>query len=670
MTKNMILVDQDNNIGYSVPVNTETQPLFDALTSQGTTEEEYSTYLQSLINMSRRISLKPLDDANEIGGDDGEFSITRDGHMSVYSIDGDGRVTSASKTKELELTLKQYDDAGVFSFLQGINSNLKVNTFYYRSDKLFFDSQTLFDKQIAYYGVYTYPTKKVTDPEFANVIVENYDTLGEYYADLGQYVSIPLLGTVSSGIPGIGNPEHIGAFYDVIDGIPTNAKVIAPDLLKSGTPYKFVFYDSNKAPYGMPTTFISVGATDPMVIRTKAYNYTVNGFSINTENDIDGDNATIFQGGSPYDLISQFFLDFTQGPSRNVTSELGDRLSVKYFTTDNVEMPFDDIAGKYIVDTGAMAVGDTFKMVASYDVLQTEDVTINPDVDFIEGDGINTLVSTKVMTVVEDVFVDAVSLMTLPYDDNGTYKIKTFAIYEDGSISDVSGSLVSPGPDTVISTDGTPNSYEFALALGNTGALAMNLSVSVNILSGDKPNQATIRSFYKDGGSVEDQPKFIAGAEDGGLFYNSGTHVSEFKSIPISMASSGEIYFWITDADILEYLGSTFDSLQSNMLIPQTTSYETSIPSHFTIRSARFPSVRYVSAPIDLESLRTSGIRLNNDFVNGSSALAPLAGDHLLIELYNKDDNNNFKVINIIPAYVITADFGTSPKSSSIINAV
>ncbi len=453
-------------------------------------------------------------------------------------------------------------------------------------------------------------------------------------------------------------------------GVPTNAKVIAADALKSGNPYKFVFYDVDKNPYGLPTTFTSVSATDPMIIRTKAYNYTVAGFSINTENDIDGDNATIFQGASPYDLISQYFLDFTQGPSRNITSEMGDRLSIKFFTAGDVEMPFDNTTNEYIVDTGSMGVGDTFKMVAAYNILQSEDVTVAPDVDFIEGDGVLTLIVTKVFTITEDVFVDAVTLLALPYDDNGTEKIKTFGLYADGSISDVTGSLITPGPDTVISSDGSQNTLEFALALGNTGELTMSIGVSVNILGGDNPNQATIRSFYKDGGGVEDQPKFISGEEDGGLWYDSGTFITEFKSTPISMTKSGEIYFWITDPDILEYMGPTFESLQANTLIEGTTSYAPVIPSHFTIRSVKHPGVRYVSAPIELETLRTSGIRLNTDFSNGSSALAPDSGDHLIIELYNRDVDNNFKVVNIIPAYVITADFSTSPKSTSIVNAV
>jgi hypothetical protein len=667
----IILIDGSTNEAYKLD-SSGNEAAIAALIAQGTSDDDVAEQLLRQVNMTRRVGLIPLDSEGEVSPNKQELigDLTT-GDLGVAIVTDGGEVIKLMPTKELKKRLDDYEAAGVMSFLQGTAANMDIHSFMYRDDKIFFDPQFRTPTIAKYYCITTFPKKSMTDPAFQQITPDKYNTLGEYYAALGEYMSIPLLGTVNNGQPSLTNPEHIGAFFDIIDGKPVSAVAIAPEVLKSGWPYKVQYYDEDRNPIGYPIVFNAVSALDPMIVTTKAYSYNVNGFSIVTERDVDGENATIMQGEDPYSITSQFFLDFVNGPSKNITPEMGEKLDIRFLQSDgSTVFPYDSVAKKYTVDTGAMEIGDSYYMEARYTILTKADVKVSPGVEVETTETTLTLIEKKKFTVVKDVFVKPLNLIAIPYRANGgIYKLRTFGLYADGSVIDVTGSLIEPGADTTISSDGTDNTHTFSLKEGHNAQMDMSINSKIDI-TGSTPFAFSNISSFREGGSIVSVPRFISGKKENGKFFNDTSKEHTFRSVPLSAQISGEIYFWLSNANITEFLGDAWDQVAGNVKEEDSTDYVETVPTHFTIRSVKNPNVKYVSSPIEIDTLKTSCYRLNASFAVPGSPDQPMAHDPLLIEFYHKDTDSNYKIVNCVPAYIIEADLGTSGKLDQAINAI
>ncbi len=626
--------------------------------------DDISEELSKFLNMGRRITINLVTKGSGITPVQGESRVdesTGDVEYSVVDI-SDGSLKILTPIKDLRNKLDAYERAGVTSFLQATSDNAEVNFFTFDGDIITFDKFQTFPIECRYYTIFSYATKSISDPEYADIIPTNYSTLGEYYAALAEYEPVPVLGEVADGKPSVNNGNHTSIFVGVENGIPLPAKAISAEVLNANRFYKLTMYDVDLAQFGRAKTFSAMDILSPAIIRTQAYDYRVMDLAIITDRD-SGNEATLMQGEDPYSVTANFFLGFSAGAPKNITSALGDKLIVKYTDMNDAEVfPYDANTGKYDVNTLGMSIGTRFKMKVAYTISKDGNMTVDDAVITTSTGEATTMYEEKIFNIVEDKYDRNLSLLPIPYKyEADRYRLKTFVLSIDGSVRDVTDSLILPNASEEIPKDGTDHAKSFILKQGFTSETRMDIIVNFATVAanGLLPNAYKITAKEMDSNGVGVvNPTMIFGLSAGGKYYDNSLIRHIYKSVPIcAQISTGDMRFWMDPADYTEFVGTQMANIGSAIKNEGDNNYQTALlPTHFSIRSVKDSATRYI-APQPIATLTTNAFLLPNRF---SDAQNPAVSDSLLIELYREDVNTGMKAIGILPAYIVNAVFNTS----------
>ena len=644
--------------------------------------------LLKILRMDRRITLHMLQRGTGANPSPGESMVneeTGDHQLAIADIINGG-IKILDPIGDIRARLDQMDNAGFPGFLAAISNNLDVNVFTFTGDKIIFDKHINFGPEVKAYSIHNYPVKTIKGSEVYPLIVPDnpdYDTVGDYYKALAEFESFPILGTINNGET---VDVHTSSIIGVENGFPMPAKVIDGSLLESGKLYKVIFYDGEYKQIGYPTTFSAQGEDDPAILVTQAYDYRITGFTYFTSRDTGGVTATLMQGENPYDsLNANYFLNFAEGYSKNISSQSDAALVVTFFLLDidDNRIPVtaqDPVSGKFIVDTLNMSIGDRFIMRATYTVSASSNIIIEEGVTYeTAGDDI-ILSFEKEITIVEDIYDRTLAIMTIPYEtDGGSFRIKTIALGIDGSINDVTDAVLAPAPATQLdSTNGGDHTRVHRLKQGNTEQYNILSTVNFSTLAYPHADpkkaldarQYRVRITEVDNADAKiDNPAMVFGNTEGGtkngMWFNAAERNHDYKAIPIQADIRAEdIYFWIDPVKYTELLGPNELAISSNVKDADTGNYESmgDLPTHFTIRSVKDLGMKYISLPQRLDNLKSAPFLLGKRY-NGNDR--PGIGDPLLIELYRDDPTTGMKAIGMLPAYIINNSLGSSDYSAT-----